>query len=103
MSDIHLTVGLTRSPYTEALFDGSARPKGIELKFRRASATASTMWVRATGDYRWRDRRRRGLDLVVHLGAIARDAADRFAGVSVAPFPAALHVLPHRLAVAPSV
>ena len=34
MSNIHLTVGLTRSPYTEALFDGSARPKGMELKIQ---------------------------------------------------------------------
>jgi len=29
-----LTVGLTRSPYTEALFDGSVRPEGIELKIQ---------------------------------------------------------------------
>jgi 4,5-dihydroxyphthalate decarboxylase len=34
MSDLPLTIGLTRSPYTEALFDGTVRPAGIDLKLR---------------------------------------------------------------------
>ena len=31
MNALPLTIGLNPSPYTQALFDGSARPKGIEL------------------------------------------------------------------------
>lgn len=34
MSDLPLNIGLTRSPYTEALFDGTVRPAGINLKLR---------------------------------------------------------------------
>lgn len=34
MSDLPLTIGLSRSPYTEALFDGTVRPKGIDLHLR---------------------------------------------------------------------
>lgn len=34
MSDLPLTIGLTRSPYTEALFDGTVRPSGIDLTLR---------------------------------------------------------------------
>ena len=34
MSDLPLTIGLSRSPYTEALFDGAVRPAGVELKLR---------------------------------------------------------------------
>lgn len=34
MSDLPLTIGLSRSPITQALFDGSARPSGIELKLQ---------------------------------------------------------------------
>ncbi len=34
MRDLSLTVGLSRSPYTEALFDGTVRPAGIDLKLR---------------------------------------------------------------------
>jgi len=34
MADFPLVIGLTRSPYTEALFDGSVRPKGIDLTLR---------------------------------------------------------------------
>ena len=34
MSDLPLTIGLTRSPYTEALFDGTVRPAGIDLTLR---------------------------------------------------------------------
>lgn len=34
MSDVRLTIGLSRSPYTEALFDGATRTPGIELKLQ---------------------------------------------------------------------
>ena len=34
MIDLHLTIGLSRSPYTEALFDGSVRAPGIDLTLR---------------------------------------------------------------------
>ena len=34
MSDLPLTIGLSRSPYTEALFDGTVRAAGIDLQLR---------------------------------------------------------------------
>ena len=34
MSDLPLTLGFTRSPYTEALFNGTVRPRGIALTLR---------------------------------------------------------------------
>ena len=34
MSDLLLTIGLSRSPYTEALFDGTVRATGIDLTLR---------------------------------------------------------------------
>ena len=34
MSVLPLTIGLNPSPYTQALFDGSVRPKGVELNLQ---------------------------------------------------------------------
>jgi 4,5-dihydroxyphthalate decarboxylase len=34
MSPLPLTIGLNPSPYTQALFDGSVQPKGIELQLK---------------------------------------------------------------------
>lgn len=34
MSDLPITLGFTRSPYTEALFNGTVKPKGIALTLR---------------------------------------------------------------------
>jgi 4,5-dihydroxyphthalate decarboxylase len=34
MNNLPLTIGLSASPYTQALFDGTVRPKGVELKLQ---------------------------------------------------------------------
>lgn len=34
MENLHLTIGLSQSPYTQALFDGSVCAQGIELRLR---------------------------------------------------------------------
>ena len=34
MDNLRLTIGMSVSPYTQALFDGSVRPQGIELQLQ---------------------------------------------------------------------
>ena len=34
MDNLHLTIGMSASPYTQALFDGSVRAQGIELQLQ---------------------------------------------------------------------
>jgi hypothetical protein len=87
MNNLPLTIGLSQSPITQALFDGSVRPNGIDLKLQtRFGDGLDNVGARhraiIAGEID-------GGELSISSYILARTA-----GFSIAPLPPALHVLP---------
>jgi hypothetical protein len=94
MDNLRLTIGLSASPYTQALFDGTVQTKGIELKLQTRFGDGLDNIGARHREIIAEKIDGGAIDIVVYPRAPERRAARCAAGFFVAPLSPALHVLP---------